>query len=364
MQNSAQARGTGGLLGTFALVSIDKGRMSLDYVAPNTALKVQPDIPIDVPTEYRQIYQDYAKSWNGSNFSPHFPYAAQIWAETWRRMTGQEVDGVISIDTYLLKALLEASGPVSVDGYTITSSNVIEELLSNAYRRFESDPGKRKNYLAQVASAVAERFIAGAYSKTTFLRQSIDLVLENRINIYSPYPRESRYLALTSLSGMLDDSANNEYRLVLQNIAGNKLDYYMARELTVMSEKCSPVRTTRVDFTISNTATPTERLPAYVNSLRAQGFPSGDRNTQFAGVFLYGPTDAKITGVVDIDTGATYGWVYTERKRPLYSVQVMIPAGTSKRYSVFFEGGSGPLTSVLQPLVIPQKTLIADSCPS
>lgn len=364
MQNSAQGRGTGGLLGTFAILSIDKGKMSLDYVAPNTALEIQPDIPIDVPSEYRDIYRDYAKSWNGSNFSPHFPYAAQIWAETWKRMTGQEVDGVISIDTYMLRALLAASGPVDIEDYQINSENVIQELLSNAYVRFESDPERRKNYLAEVAKTVAERFISGSYSKTTLLRQIIDPILENRVNIYSPYPREAKFIALTPLSGVLDDQPNNEYRLVIQNIAGNKMDYYIARELTVMSEQCTPIRTTRVDLVVTNTADANTRLPAYVNALRAQGFPQGNQNAQFAGIFLYGPTSAKITGVIDTDTGQTYGWVYTERNRPLYSAQVMIAAGESKRISVFFEGGSGELESVLQPLVLPQKTVIADSCTS
>jgi len=362
MQNSAQARGTGGLIGTFALISFEKGSMSLDYVAPNSELEIQSDIPIEVPEEYRSIYQDYAKSWNGSNFSPHFPYAAQIWAETWRRMTGQKVDGVISVDTFTLRALLAATGPIDFDEFQITKENVIYELLSAAYTRFETNPEKRKSYLTEIARSVAQRFIEGNYSRTTLLREIIDPILENRILVYSPYAREARYLGLTPISGILDDAPNNEFRLVIQNIAGNKLDYYLAREVTVMSERCSPIRTTRVDFSVTNTADPDTPLPAYVNALRAQGFPQGDRNKQFAGIFLYGPSNARISGAVDIDTGKTYGRVFTERNRPLYSVQVMIPAGTSKRFSVYFEGGAGAITTVVQPLVLPQKTTIADSC--
>ena len=362
MQNSAQGRGTGGLLGTFAIISIKQGKISLKFVAPNTALEIQPDIPIYVPDEYRVIYRDYAKSWNGSNFSPHFPYAAQIWAETWRRMTGEKVDGVISVDTYLFRALLAASGPINVDGYLLTKDNVIEELLSNAYKRFENDPTERKNYLAEIAKAVAERFISGSYSKATLIRELIDPLVENRILIYTNNVEEMDLISQSPLSGIFSDTPNNEYRLVIQNIAGNKLDYYIYREMILMSEKCLPQRTTRVDFTVTNTADPDEKLPAYVNALRAQGYPQGKENTQFAGIFLYGPTDSRITGVIDNDTGKTYGSVFTERKRPLYAAQVMIPAGTSKNFSVFFEGGTGKITSYLQPLVIPQDTVIIDSC--
>ena len=362
MQNSAQGRGTGGLLGTFAIVTVDKGRISIDYVAPNTELMVHSDIPIEVPQEYRQIYQDYAKNWNGSNFSPHFPYAAENWAETWRRMTGQQVDGVISIDTYMLRALLAASGPIEVENILLSGENVIEELLSTAYSRFESDPMKRKNFLATVAKTVADRFVAGNYSRSPLIRESVSPLVENRILLYMRDARERELISRTPLSGILDDGSNNEYRLILQNIAGNKLDYYMAKEIEIMSEQCSPIRTTRVDIKVTNTADPKRDLPAYVIALRAQGFPNGKGNTQFAGIFLYGPTNSKITGVVDRDTGETYGWLYRERNRSLYSAQVYIPAGASKNFTVFFEGGEGPITSVLQPLVIPQKTRITDSC--
>lgn len=277
-------------------------------------------------------------------------------------MTNQQVDGVIAIDTYLLKALLEASGPVDLDGYLIDSKNVIEELLANAYLKFESDPQKRKNFLVDVSKTVAERFISGNYSKSTLIREAIGPILENRVLIYSRYEGEMRYLANSPLSGILEDSPNNEYRLVVQNIAGNKLDYYLDRELTILSEQCAPIRTTRVDFTVTNTADHKKRLPAYVSALRAQGYPLGNKNAQFAGLFLYGPSNSRVTGVVDADTGQTYGSIFTERSRPLYAVQVLIPAGESKSFSVFFEGGEGELSSHLQPLVIPQKTTIVDAC--
>lgn len=362
MQNSAQARGTGGLLGTFAIITFHKGKIDLEYVAPNSELKINSDVPIDVPDDYRQIYKDYAKHWNLSNLSPHFPYAAQIWAETWRRMTGQKVDGVISIDTFTLRALLAAMGPIEVSGIKLDSKNVTSELLSNAYIRFESDPTSRKNYLAAVAQRVAKNFINGEYSKSVLLEEMVDPILENRIYLYSSYPNEMKYISRSPLAGILNNNPNNEYRLIIQNIAGNKLDYYLKRELNIISENCKPIRTTKVDFKITNTADPYLKLPAYVNGLRGIGFPNGNKNAQYAGIFLYGPTNSRIVGVQDSDTGETYGWIFTERNRSLYSVHTLIPAGKSKRFTVYFKGGTGKLSSVLQPLVLPQKTTIADVC--
>ena len=362
MQNSAQARGTGGLVGAFAIISVEKATLKIDLIAPNSVLKNPGEIPINLPKEYRDVYKFYASTWNGSNFSPHFPYAAQIWAESWRRMSGQRVDGVIALDTFFLKAVLKASGQINYRGFVVNHENVIDELLSNAYVRFESDSAMRKKYLADVAGIAARRLISGHYSTGTLLREMVDPILENRIHLYFMNPKEQKAISLSRLSGELDGGANNEYRLVVQNIAGNKLDYYISRELTIMSESCLPTRTTRVDFTITNTANPEVRLPPYVNSLRAQGFPMGLKNSQYVGAFLYGPSFSKITGVIDADTGETYGSVYKERNRPFYSVQIQVPAGASKRFTVFFEGGTGKLNQVLQPLVLPQETLIVDNC--
>jgi Protein of unknown function (DUF4012) len=362
MQNPAQSRGTGGLLGTFAIITIDKGHISLEHVGTNSELAIQPDIPIQVPKDYLTLYGKYARSWNGSNFSPHFPYAARIWSETWRRMTGEKVDGVIAIDVFLLKSLLSNSQPVDIDGYVIDSKNVIEELLSKAYLRFESSPEKRKQYLTLVVRKIATRIIEGTFSELNLIQSLIDPLVENRIYLFLEDKSANNLLSLSPISGILDSEKNNEYRLVLQNISGNKMDYYMKRELRITSLVCSPLRLTKVDVFITNTAKRNVYLPAYVNSLRAMNYPNGNSNSQYAGIFLYGPTESTIEHVQLYDSGNSPGGVLSERNRTLFTIQTLIPANTTFKMSVTFKGGSGQITSVLQPLVIPQRTVIKDHC--
>ena len=134
------------------------------------------------------------------------------------------------------------------------------------------------------------------------------------------------------------------------------------RTIKINSLECQPEKITRVRFKITNTANPTKRLPAYVNALRAQGFPNGNQNAQYLGVFLYGPTNSLVEKVFESGNDRNNGWVYQERNRTFYSVQMMLPAQAAKSFTVYFKGGIGPITSVLQPLVLPQKTIIKDSC--
>ena len=48
-QNSAEARGTGGILGAYAIVIINKGKLNVEHTGSNIALKSLNEIPILVP---------------------------------------------------------------------------------------------------------------------------------------------------------------------------------------------------------------------------------------------------------------------------------------------------------------------------
>jgi hypothetical protein len=61
-----------------------------------------------LPADYIDRYRDWEPTglWSQSNLSPHFPYAAQIWAAMWRAATGEQVDGVVALDPFALGYLL------------------------------------------------------------------------------------------------------------------------------------------------------------------------------------------------------------------------------------------------------------------
>src|SRR5664280_2897500 len=144
MQNNAEARGTGGLLGAFMILEADQGRVQLARIASNAELPPVSVTPLEagLPPEYMDQYGNWAplSIWADANVSPHFPYAAQIWAAMWRKSTGQTIDGVIALDPFTLSYLLQATGPVQLaDGTAVSADNAVS-LIGSSLDRVDLDP--------------------------------------------------------------------------------------------------------------------------------------------------------------------------------------------------------------------------------
>jgi hypothetical protein len=81
-QNSAEARGTGGIMGAYAIVEFNKGNFKVIRTGSNEPLYglSLDKIPIDVPAEFLKLYGQNPAIIQNSNLSPHFPYGAEICA--------------------------------------------------------------------------------------------------------------------------------------------------------------------------------------------------------------------------------------------------------------------------------------------
>ena len=135
-QNSAEARGTGGIIGAYAVVNFHKGALSVVRKGSNADLQQASKLPIDLGSEYFNLYGNDPAIWQNSNESPHFPYAAKIWLSLWKKQSGQILDGVISVDPEAISYVLSILGPVTLpSGEIINASNVVEKTLSTSYGR-------------------------------------------------------------------------------------------------------------------------------------------------------------------------------------------------------------------------------------
>lgn len=361
-QNSAEARGTGGIFGAFAVLKLDKGEFSVEKVGSNYNLQHQPSIPVKLPKEFYNIYRQDPAIWMNSNMSPHFPYGAKIWLGLWNKQFNDNLDGVIALDPIVLSHLLTVTGPVTAEGNKITSENVVAESLSDAYLKFENDNFARKSYLVAIIQSVADAILAPTSDRLALVRALQEPIFENRILLYSTNQKTQVAFAKSKISGAMRKTPSNEYRLVIQNTAGNKMDYYLDRAITIKSLKCGAKPTTEVDFTITNTANKDSYLPAYVKGRLDLNMPQGKENATFITAFLFGPPKAKLLSAFDPLTNGSAGFLKTERTRTALTIPLELSAGESRSFTATFKGGTGALTSHRQPLVRPQLTKIQDRC--
>jgi Protein of unknown function (DUF4012) len=83
---------------------------------------------VDFGPDYHQLYNGAATTtfYVNGNLSPHFPFAAQIWASMWKKFSGQQVDGVIAVDPTALSYLLAVTGTATLpDNTQINGANAV-----------------------------------------------------------------------------------------------------------------------------------------------------------------------------------------------------------------------------------------------
>lgn len=363
-QNSAEARGTGGILGAFAIVEMNKGRFSVIRTGSNAVLYSLQDVPVKVPAEFTKLYGKNPAILQNSNLSPHFPYGAEIWMGLWKKQFNEQLDGVIAVDPSALSYVLTATGPITLEsGEVITSDNVVSETLQKAYKRFEKNNDARKQYLVDIMNAAASKISSGQFSKITMAKALRRGLIENRILMYSRDAAAEEELAAVRLGGFLTKVPNNEYRVVIQNIDASKLDYYLQKDVLIQSTSCRNPNQTQVRVSLTNTLKSGRGLPAYVLTRADKGKPADLITGQHRfKLFIYGPTQSVLISASRENKSVALGGGSTERGRPIYVADVDLEPRKSETLLANFAGGTGKITFVDQPLVIPTRLSIKGGC--
>ncbi len=332
-QTNAEARGTGGLLGGFGILRFNNGVPTVDELGPNTELDKE-FAPIDLGPDYAQNYgfTNPSADYRNSNQSSHFPYAAQIWKSMWAQQSGMNVDGVIALDPVALSYMLGAVGPITMpDGEKVTKDNVVELTESTAYIRFPDDQAARKKYLQDIATEVVKKITGSLDSPRKLLDALGKAVSERRIAVWSSSPPEQKLLEETPLAHVIPDDPAPYAEVVINNLGGNKLDYYLKRGIEYVADGCEgDTRMSTVTIRLTN-AVQDVPLPDYVSGKLGmlKGLPLDvPKGTMLTSVRLLGTQGAELVSALSNGQKVPV-YTATELGHPSYEVQVVIPPGKS-----------------------------------
>ncbi len=331
-QTNAEARGTGGLLGGFGVLRFDDGRPSVDTLGPNSDFN-KPFTPFSINPEFDEQYgfTNPTTDFRNSNQSSHFPYAAQIWKQMWAQQSGMNVDGVIAIDPVALSYILEATGAITMpDGETVNKDNVVELTESTVYSRFPTDQAARKRYLQEIATEVVKKITTPIESPRKLLDALGRAVSERRISVWSSSPTDQQLLEQTPLAHEIPDDPAPYAEVVINNLGGNKLDYYLDRQIEYVADGCDgDRRKSTVTIRLTNTLKDATGLPDYAAG-RMGFFPeyAGDipKGTMLTSVRLLTTKGADVLSVL-ANGKRTRVFGSTERGHPSFESQVAIPPG-------------------------------------
>jgi hypothetical protein len=293
-QNLAEPRASGGEMGAYAVLRVDRGmvRIVAQGAASGLGVFTRPVLPLD--PAMRRLYGDRPAIFPADiNATPHFPTTAALARAMYRARTGVAVDGVFATDPVALSYLLAATGPVAVAGTTLTAQNVVQALLSDVYARMPTS-ARQDEFFADTARAVFDRLVGGQLDRGAALAGLARAAGERRLLAWSADPAEEARLAPTMLGGVLpDDGAIPTVGLFLNDGTGAKLGYYLTRATEVRPGGCRDDGRRELTVRLSlGLPAPSSGLPDYVTGVELVV----PRYTLRTVVMVFAPTGGTVVG--------------------------------------------------------------------
>lgn len=270
VQQTSEARGTGGLVGGYAVVETDRGKVRVSARGSNADLQSTPiPVPPGVGPDFVRLYGGLGafELWGTVNVSPDLPTVAKVVNAKWQAQGGGAVDGVIALDAKALASILQGGGDIEVaDGQRIPPAGLEEYLAVGQYVGVVGEDGRsaRKDQLEVVAGAVTDRIIAGDGSLEPLLRGVAEAVRSGHLRMASDDPTLAPLLAATGVDGSLPQGPAPVAYPVVVNATGGKLDSFLERSVSYVAGPCEGSRRrSTVSVELRNEA-PAEGLPPFL----------------------------------------------------------------------------------------------------
>jgi hypothetical protein len=266
LQQTAEARGTGGLVGAYAVLGSDRGKITLRQAHSRSTLDRGPSVPDGgVPEELRELWGRDLREWAGLNLSPNFPYTGRLVADGWAadRSRGR-LDYVAGVDAHVVAGLLAGTGPVKLgDGTTVSQQNAVDFLSRGVYARYAAPAGVDA-VTTELVDRVFTKVSSGRLDLAAMVRAMSAPVQQRRLLVWSARPAEQSALERLPVGGALPSAPGAWAMAVVNNGGGNKMDAYLKVHTTYAPGVCAQgVRVGRIGVDLQNTA-PRSGLPSYV----------------------------------------------------------------------------------------------------
>lgn len=237
-QNNMELRGTGGFIGSFAILSFDNGVLYdmpvYDVYAADGQLKghVEPPKPIkDILGEANWYLRD-------SNFDPDFPTSARRAEWFIQKTLNQELDGTIAVNLHSLSDLLRATGPLTVPDYneTISADNLYERAQYHAEVNFFPGSTQKKEFLSSVGNALFTQLgaLASNSGNGLAIAQALLRSIEQKNTLISvTHPGTEHVLSTLNWNGSILSQPDSTM-VVDSNFGVNKANYFVRRDTQVV----------------------------------------------------------------------------------------------------------------------------------
>ena len=325
-QNPAELRGTGGFLGAYAILTVEHGRLRFGRFKATSDLPRLPAGRVPPPNpDFAARYDRFASSgdFRNSNFTPDFPSAASAIERLWEQTATERLDGTVVADPFALQALLRVTGAQRVPAFGRVGANRVVAIVTNeAYARLtESDA--RKALLGQVAASTLQGFLRRGGDPSAGLTALAALTGDGHLLLHAADPPTQDAFETAGVSGRLLNPPGDYLSVVVNNLAMNKVDYYVRRTVDYrVALGRQGQANAGLRLWLTNDA-PVEGPPKYIIGPNVEGLEAGD-SRYLLSVFARGGTTLEASRRRQGDARVTTG---TELGHAVFATTDILPGG-------------------------------------
>ena len=179
----------------------------------------------------------------------------------------------------------------------------------------------------------------------------VEAVDGRHIMVHSSSSEVGSAIAFFGADGSLPDVDTQDYaHLTVQNLSGNKLDYYLDTGLQVTGQRPGgEIGSWQVDITLTNNAPVGERTPRYIFGPFDDSLTAGSYR---AAVTLYLPEGTSLESASDAPYRLPPS-LQTENGRPLVGFWIDVPAGEPRTVSLDLRLAPRPHDKAYELLLVP-----------
>lgn len=237
-QNEQEIRPTGGFLGTMGVVTVADGKIQTFDYASSYEYDPKPDKRRVPPEDFGRGLGSRYWYVRDANWSPSFPETAASVQQFLREDRGVEADGVIAVDTEMLRLLLQALGAMDVQGVDVplTAENFYAVLEEEIFGEETEIAAKKRTILGRVLQQSIDRVQAADADKVpalvAVLRQGVG---GRHLQIFGNDARVEAMAEAFGADGTMRRRDGRDFVAVVDaNVSYSKMGAAISRETTYL----------------------------------------------------------------------------------------------------------------------------------
>ena len=362
-QSNAELRPSGGLPGSWGIVTADHGKLSVNSFVPESTLPWLEEPIVDLSGDEKQLFTDkLGRIPQDVNFTPDFPRTGQIASAMWQRSRSQHVDGVIAIDPVALQSLLQATGTTAVtsDGTRLDGSTTATTLLHDVYATKTVD--QQDAFFSEVAAVAFSSIMQHVDDPQALVKTLGTLIDDGHVLAWSDHEEEQQLLEQSPMGGALATTASKpQIGVFFSDLTQSKMDWYLKREISTTFEKTAQdgSRHYTVHITLTNMmdASQIASTPAYVLGDLPDSISPGQISTT---TYLYAPTGGRLVDwtLQGVDGQVDFDGITTHDALTVAVKKIVLSPGESFEITAHVQSAPGVTTpvTVRQTPQIPGRT--------